>query len=76
MQIEFANAGKPQKLIQQILESHTLLANQIDLRQRSSIPLVLRIRKVLAEQIHVHPNHGQRILDSCASDPASSANSL
>ena len=63
MQVQIPQPGKAEEIVQQILQPRDLLLNQFDLGQSPATVVALRFGQILRQQIHVHPDDRQRILD-------------
>ncbi len=58
-----AHPGEFEEIVQQILQPRALLVDDIELGPGPPLARRLRVGKILGQQIHVHANHGQRVLD-------------
>mgnify|MGYP000408647130 CR=1 FL=1 len=62
-QLQVAQSGKLEEIAKQVLQPRALLLDGVNLGHCAAFTRILRVLEILRQQIHVHPDHGQRILD-------------
>ena len=63
MQLELADLVEPQEVVEQVLQPRALPADHVDLGQGPPLAGRLRLGKILGQEVHVHADDRERILD-------------
>ncbi len=69
-QIERTDSGKFQEIVEQAFQSRTLVVHDIDLVASAAFPRRFGFRQILGQQIHIHADHSQRVLDFVGQRPS------
>ena len=63
LQIQIAAAREAEKIVEQILQPSALLADHFDFGQRPAFARRSAFGEILGQELHVHANHGEWVLD-------------